>query len=180
MVLWLAVVILLYHVTFSSDKSHVVSATHPGMILVWDVATGELQHTLQGGPSPLIGSLAFPTCGNIAIGLMSGKVAGRDDATGKLKYVFNGGQVQDVTSVPFSDDGNRLAAGPSSGYIKIRDGNTGRLLRTIGSYYWPGVTSNLSFDTTSSYLLTGSHAIRDPPSSHPYSGATIPWIYSGF
>ncbi|KAH0551763.1 hypothetical protein GP486_007019, partial [Trichoglossum hirsutum] len=61
-----------------------------------------------------------------------------------------------VCSVAFSHDSARLASGSYDGTVKIWDASSGKCLQTLGINKVP---SNISFDTTGSYLRTESGTI---------------------
>ena len=96
-----------------SQNPHLVASTDINTVRIWDVATEELQHTLEGDRNT--GTLAFSPDGKT---LVSGDIKIRlwDTETGNELSELDG-HTWTVNAITFSPDGRILASGDSSGKI---------------------------------------------------------------
>ncbi|EXM12786.1 hypothetical protein FOTG_18735 [Fusarium oxysporum f. sp. vasinfectum 25433] len=131
-------------VAFSCDSSLLATGSDDNTIKIWEAATGKEVQTLRGhGDS--VNSVAFSGDSKLI-------ASGSDDETIKIWDATTGKEVQ-----TFSGDSKLIASGSDDETIKIWDATTGKEVQTLEV----GTTLNsISFDTTSSYLLTDVGSLR--------------------
>jgi len=122
--------------TFSSDNSTIISASHDGSIKIWNTQTGQLLNTFNAHNN-WINSIALSS-DNLKI------VSSSHDKSIKIWNAKSGqllntlyGHNGRVNSVAFSSDGLKIISGSGDASIKIWDTQTGRLLNTLNAHtYW--------------------------------------------
>ncbi len=117
---------------FSPDGKLLASAGFLGAIMLWNVTTGQVVHTLDGH-TDFVSSVAFSSDGKT---LVSG--SGRKDRTIKLWEVATGealktlsGHTNSVFAVAFSADRKLLVSASLDKTIKLWDTQTWKELRTL-------------------------------------------------
>jgi WD40 repeat protein len=121
-------------VAFSRDGSKLASGSGDRMafdpsddatVRVWDVATGQVEHTLKDHLGP-VNSVAFSRDGSkLASGSHDHTVKVWDVATGQVEYTHVG-HSEWVSSVAFSRDGSKLASGSHDHTVQVWDVATGQ------------------------------------------------------
>ena len=117
-------------VALSPDGATLASSSEGerGTILLWDVASGQLKATLDGG----VGSMVFSPDGTVlASGSWDGGVRLWDAASGQPKATLEG---QGVLSKAFSPDGATLASGSIDGEVQLWDVASGQLKTTLNGH----------------------------------------------
>ncbi|KAJ6437372.1 restless-like transposase [Purpureocillium lavendulum] len=142
-------------VAFSGDSTLVASGSDDETIRIWQVATGDCMQKLQGHSS-YITSVAFSGDSTLV-------ASGSDDETIRIWQVATGVIVQTleghsgyITSVAFSGDSTLVASGSDNGTTRIWRVATGECVQTLDIGF---SSSRLSFDDSSSWLLTDHGAI---------------------
>ncbi len=120
-------------VAFSPNGKTILSGSHDGTLIFWDVATGKQlrsieDHRLQGRPFGIV-SVAFSPDGKTVASASSDETVRLwDEATGTQCRVFPG--VRFAHEVTFSPDGRSLAAANCQNVL-LWDVSKGVLLRTF-------------------------------------------------
>lgn len=105
-------------VVFSLDGRRLASAGAHGRILLWSVATGNLERILDGSVSP-VQDLDFSPAGTLlATGHTDGTLVLWDLRTGQKNASFQG-HSGSVRAVAFSPGGHQVASGGDDGAIKV-------------------------------------------------------------
>lgn len=122
---------------FSPDSSHLATAGPDGLVIVWNVATGEQVMALDGHDSTTVGfqtgvlGVAYSPDGRyIASGGTDGIMRLWDAATGETVQIFQGHE-QGVSGLAFSPDGTKLASGSWDWTAKIWSVPTGDEILTL-------------------------------------------------
>jgi WD40 repeat protein len=130
-------------VVFSPDGRRLASGSvgsrGPGVVKLWDAATGGLLLTFPGRTAPVTG-LAFHPAGRqlasahspMSSGIPGGVTlwdATTGQAIGRLP-----GRLNYVLGVAFSPDGRLLATGEGSGAVRLWDGTTRQEVATLGRH----------------------------------------------
>lgn len=114
----------------SPDGETLVSASEDNTIKVWDVATTELQRTLDGHTDG-VSSLAISPDGEaVASGSEDSTVRIWNLHTGKLERALIGHH-DGVRTVSFSPQGDMLASGSRDGTVRLWNVSTGMLERLL-------------------------------------------------
>src|SRR5262249_23130016 len=94
-------------------------------VRIWDVQTGECQHTLEGH-SNSVWSVAFsPDGSRVASGSFDNTVRVWDVQTGECQHTLEG-HSNSVRSVVFSPDGSRVASGSDDETVRVWDITSGK------------------------------------------------------
>ncbi|KIM99418.1 hypothetical protein OIDMADRAFT_56552 [Oidiodendron maius Zn] len=157
---------IIWSVAFSHDSTQLVSSSDDTTVKIWDTGTGDCLQTLEGHSADVT-SAAFS---HDSTWLASAS----DDRTVKI-WDMNSyqclqtleGHSSEVKSIAFSHDSTRLASASVDRTVKIWNTNSGECLQTLGI---SKVLTNISFDTTGSYLHTEIGAINIEAAS----ASTIP------
>jgi WD40 repeat protein len=148
-------------VAFSPDGKMLVSGSHDGTVILWDVATGKQlraieDHRLNGKPFEVV-SVAFSPDGKRVASASSDKtVRVWEVATGAAVRKFS--NVEYAQQVVFSPDGNRLAVA-NCATVLVWDLNAGTLIRTLTKAKF-GVDSNYCAGHVA-FLENGRRIIAD-------------------
>jgi WD40 repeat protein len=137
-------------VAFSHDSTRLASASDDRTVKIWDASSGECLQTLDGH-SDWVRSVAFSHDSTLL-------ASASFDHTVKIWGARSGecletlhGHSNRVNSVAFLHDSTRLASASFDHTVKIWDVWSGECLQTLGI---DKTLSNISFDTTGSYLHT--------------------------
>ncbi len=116
-----------------SDTALIASGSQDRAVRLWDLHTGNLQHTLYGH-SGWIWSIAFnPIFPILASGSEDRTIRLWDSRTQQMLHVLE--EHQDaVLSVLFSPDGQTLISGGLDGTIRLWDGRTGAYQQTLSGH----------------------------------------------
>ena len=126
----------IYSVAFSPNGRTLAGCGPDGTILLWDISTGTLRHTLYGYWPGRVDSIAFSPDGQtLASGGPDRNVHLWDVATGTLQQVLEDPRnpMHGVRSVAFSPDARTLASGSSDGTVRLWDVATGTLQQALES-----------------------------------------------
>ncbi|KAF7504607.1 hypothetical protein GJ744_002034 [Endocarpon pusillum] len=161
-------------VAFSSNLAQLASASNDRTVKIWDITSSICLQTFKGH-SGWVNSVAFSPDS-------AWLVSASDDRTIKIWDTGNGiclqtleGHSYSINSVAFSPDSAQLASASHDNTVKIWDADSGQCLQTLDI----GKTlSNLSFDTTGSYLHTdiGTIIIKVSSASNILQRKTDPEI----
>jgi polar amino acid transport system permease protein len=119
-------------VAFSADGSQLTSVSSDGLVLLWDLASGQQAGQMNVGPGPLV---------DVALSADQSVLATAGPGASLRVWDLQSGQSKSVTSqggpwqaVALSDDGKLVAAsdGPNP---KVWDAHSGELLQTLQGYY---------------------------------------------
>lgn len=105
-------------VTFSPDGTLLASGSLDATISIWNAATGELTHTLQGHQD-LVNGIAFHPDGTFLASGSSDLTIKLWNLSGKDEPTTLTGNEEAILSVAFSPDGKTLASGGRDGTIKL-------------------------------------------------------------
>ncbi len=111
---------------FSPDNARLAS-TDETWIDVWDLATGEKLHTLQGHTTTIRGIAYSPDGRWLASGSEDRNVILWNAATGKTEFILTGHHAP-VTCLAFAPDGRSLLSADASGALKFWHVATGQPL----------------------------------------------------
>ncbi|HLJ91146.1 MAG TPA: TIR domain-containing protein [Candidatus Angelobacter sp.] len=135
---------------FSPDGRYLAAAS--GDVVLWNVASGEMEDTLQGHEAS-VRSVAFSPDGRyMASGGEDHAIALWDFATRKIVRKME--RQEDVLTVAFSSDSRLLATGGRENNITLWDVSTGALAMTLeGHANW---IFSLAFGANGRSLISGS------------------------
>jgi WD40 repeat protein len=117
-----------YSLAWSSDAQTLVCGCNDQTLRFWDLATGQSQEQIQRNPD-LVWAIAW-SCRYLAIGSRNGQVRLLDPQTRESCKVLRG-QIQSITALAWSPDGQYLASGGLVGTIEIWDVEGDRCLHRI-------------------------------------------------
>lgn len=127
----------------------------PGIIWIWDLATGKQLQRLEQEEASEVVSLAFSPDGKtLAAGGQNGSVqrwTGDAYTPGELLHAHGG----PVWALAFSPDGKTLASGGADHNIDEWDPTTGKLLRTLKGH--EHLVLSLAFSPDGKLLASGSY-----------------------
>ncbi len=137
-------------IVFSPDGTKVVTASDDKTAKIWDVATGELLHTLKGHTG-YVWSAAFSPNGNyIVTASADGTVKIWDVANGTLIRTLEG-HTDWVISAAFSPDSSKLVTASNDRTARIWDASTGQILHIL-----KGLVLSAAFSPDGTKVVTTS------------------------
>lgn len=157
-------------VLLSGDGKTLAGASHNGTILLQDVVTGELLHSIKGHKDR-VNSISFSWDGKMlasAGGPQDKTVRIWDVATGELRHTLTE-HVHEVLSVAFSGNGTTLASGGRYGLLlwdvatgKLRKGLTGHTdwVNSVALNFVSGMLQQARYEKHSEDIRIGSIALR--------------------
>jgi len=143
---------------FAGDR-RLVTGSEETAGRIWDLATGELAHRLDGHKDRAWSAAASPDGAVAAIGGRDGIVTLWDAETGELLRTLSG-HAAAITCVAFSPDGNALASGSSDNTVRVWDPGTGGLLRTLAGHSSTVCDVGFSPDCRTIASVTGEGIVR--------------------
>jgi WD40 repeat protein len=116
---------------FSPDGTRLLPAPdYDQPLQVWDVAGGQVLHTVGGRATNFLESAAFsPDNAMLATGHIDGSLKLWELASGRLVRTL--WHANSVNAIAFSRDGTRLLSGSNDTTVKLWDTATGKLVRTF-------------------------------------------------
>jgi WD40 repeat protein len=124
-------------VAFHPDGKRLVSAADDGTVRIWDLATGQLVHSLKHQHAGVTG-VAYSPNGQrlLTSGWWDGTVRVWDRGSDKPHLILRE-HAAPVNGAVFSPDGKRLASASNDQTAVIWDTNTGRRLQTFTGHVGP-------------------------------------------
>ncbi len=165
---------LFYSVAFSPDGRLLAAGTHETRVVVFDLATSQVLHVLEGH-TKLIREVAFsPDSRLIASASDDKTVKLWDAATGKLVRTLTGHGYW-AMNVVFSPDGALLASGSADHNLRLWDVKSGALRHTLPGH--ANMTKGLVFDPEG--VLISADAVGDVRVHDSESGEFIKELETG-
>ena len=137
---------------FSPDGSRVASGSDDNTVRVWEVQTGQCQHTLEGHSSSVLSVAFSPDGSRVASGSDDNTVRVWDVKTGQCQHTL--GHSSWIRSVVFSPDGSRVASGSGDNTVRVWDVQTGRCQHTLEGH--SRSVSSVVFSPDGSRVASGS------------------------
>ena len=137
---------------FSPDGAFAAGGTNDGHVLIWEVESGRLKHTLEAHEDTVYTTAFSPDSKTLATGGQDRIVRLWEVESGRLKRTLEGhpGRVQ---SAAFSPDGKTIASGCSKDAVCLWDKETGRLIKMFKGD--SGCDVNVAFSPDGKTLLSG-------------------------
>ncbi|HEX6686719.1 MAG TPA: AAA family ATPase [Candidatus Limnocylindrales bacterium] len=139
-------------VSFSPDGTTLATGSVDGTARLWDVATGKLTTTLDGGHNVVFS----PNGTTLATTGVGGAILLWNVATGKLVATLTA-HTSSVNSVAFSPDGTTLATGGQDHTVRLWDVATGKSTATLHD---ADAVTSVAFSPNGTTLATGSRTVR--------------------
>jgi len=139
-------------VAFSPDGRTLASGSNDDTVKLWDVANGQLLHTLEGHTSNVTSVAFSPDGRTLASGSNDATVKMWDATRGKLLRTLSG-HTNGVSSVAFSPDGQRIVTGSFDQTAKVWEAASGRELLTLKGH--SGEIWSLAFSADGRRIVTG-------------------------
>lgn len=144
---------------FLPDDASLVSGCINGTIRFWNIANGNLQHTIKSKHRALSPLLAFSPDGQLPVFHGSGVLNFWNVATGDIQMIIDG-VWSSITAMDFSPDGRLLASVCVEGSIKLWNTITAKLLQkihydnvTILRFHSDHSTNHLSLVTERGFII---------------------------
>jgi WD40 repeat protein/tRNA A-37 threonylcarbamoyl transferase component Bud32 len=141
-------------VAFSPDGSRLASGSDDKTVKVWDTATGQLVHTLEGHHDAVWSVTFSPDGSRLASAHFDGTVSIWDTATGQ-KILDLKGHPGWATSAAFSPDGTRFASGSGKGPVMVWDAKSGEVVYTLKGHH--GSVWSVAFGPPDGSRLASAH-----------------------
>ena len=142
-------------VAFSSDTTRLLSKRgYDEPLKVWDVASGQVVHSVGGRATNFLQSVAFsPDGAQVVSGHTDGAVKLWEVASGRLIRTL--WHARSVDAVAFSRDGTRLLSGSADTTVKLWDATTGQLVRTFEGH--SSSVRSVAFSPDEKRVISGSY-----------------------
>jgi WD40 repeat protein/tetratricopeptide (TPR) repeat protein len=145
-------------VAFSPDGQTLASASYDGMVILWDVETGQEMRTVELAGSYRLGwhrkHMAFsPDTQTLASGSGPDLVRLWSASDGALLHTLEG-HTDEVWSVAFSPDGQTLASGSKDSTVRLWQVSDGTPLDTLQGHW--GWAASVAFSPDGAILAAGS------------------------
>lgn len=115
---------------FSPDGGRLAASSYNGRVHIWEVATGELVHTLYGHSGVPYSIAWSPDGTQLATGGGDSLVLVWDTATGQALKALKG-HTFNVNSVVWSQDGSKILSASADSTVRLWDAETGETLRVM-------------------------------------------------
>lgn len=115
---------------FSPDGRWVAVASWHRTILIWEVTTGRMVHTLEGHADAVVGVAFSPDGKRLASASFDHTVRIWDTRSGELLHTLHGHQSR-VFGVAYRPDGKQVASASNDGTIRLWNADTGASLGTL-------------------------------------------------
>jgi WD40 repeat protein/serine/threonine protein kinase len=119
-----------YLTSVAYGSNQLAAGSEDGTVVVWDVATGALQHALKGHRGVVTGVAYTPDGRQLASAGADGTVRIWDTSTGQEGRIIPGNDTP-LSGVAYSPDGTLLAATGADPAIRLWDAATGREVHTL-------------------------------------------------
>jgi WD40 repeat protein len=145
-------------VVVDSKGSTLMSAGDDGRILIWEIGTGKLLHSLPGHDKQIPALALSPDDRLLASGSRDDTIRIWDVSHGQLLTTLRG-HTNDVMSVKFSTRGDLLASGSYDGTVRIWQVASGKPVKAlVGHTSW---VYGVAFSPDSMRLASaGDHSVR--------------------
>jgi len=128
-----------YSLVYSPDRKRILTASADKTAIVWDAATGDILHSLNGHGEFDVTDAVFSSDGKkIATAGNDRTVRIWDAASGRQLKALVGHSFY-VTAVAFSPDDRRIASASNDGTIKLWDPTTGQEVLTLHKRFSEGI-----------------------------------------
>jgi WD40 repeat protein/predicted Ser/Thr protein kinase len=152
-----------FGVAFSPDGKRIVSGSVDKMVKVWDATNGDELMTIRGHEG-VIGSVSFSPDGRrIISGSMDWTIKEPwnqtikvwDAATGAEVMTLRGRHTDDILSIAFSPDGERIISGSFDETVKVWDAATGAEIMTLRGHKL--AVADVAFSPDGRRIVSGSN-----------------------
>ncbi|XP_059361967.1 dynein assembly factor with WDR repeat domains 1 isoform X3 [Carassius carassius] len=144
----------LTNVAFNKSGSSFITGSYDRTCKIWDTASGEELHTLEGHRN-VVYAIAFnnPYGDKVATGSFDKTCKLWSAETGKCFYTFRG-HTAEIVCLAFNPQSTLVATGSMDTLAKLWDVESGKEMSTLAGHFAEIIS--LSFNTTGDRLVTGS------------------------
>jgi WD40 repeat protein len=140
-------------VSWSPDGQRVAAGSADRCIWIWNVATGAVEHLLEGHQASVRSVAWSPDGQHLASGSNDQTVRLWEASSGRVLRTLEGHQAS-VRSVAWSPDGRQLASGSGDRTVRLWEASSGRVLRTLeGHQNW---VRSVAWSPDGRQLVSGS------------------------
>jgi WD40 repeat protein len=143
---------IVHCVALSPDGETLASGGTDRTVKLWDLATGQLRHTLTGHGNSLRGMAFSPDGKTLASGGLDRTVMFWDTVTGHQLRILQG-HSGEVYSLAFSPDGKTFASASQDNTVKLWEVGTGELRHTLAQH--TTTVSSIAFSPDGGSLASG-------------------------